>query len=97
MLEGYTSFALTSQRAIGLGWPQHASPPPRISRTLASVPSGASPPGTTGQTITWHNGQTGGYASYLGLDAAQRRAVIVLSDVATDSAITNLGIALPVD
>jgi hypothetical protein len=51
----------------------------------------------TGQTITWHNGQTGGYASYLGLDAAQRLAVIVLTDVATDSAITNLGIALPVD
>ena len=22
----------------------------------------------TGQTITWHSGQTGGYASYLGLD-----------------------------
>ncbi len=48
----------------------------------------------TGQTITWHNGQTGGYASYFGLDRARRRAVIVLSDVATDNAATDLGINL---
>jgi CubicO group peptidase (beta-lactamase class C family) len=39
----------------------------------------------TGQTITWHSGQTGGYASYLGLDRPGRRAVIVLSDVANDA------------
>ena len=39
----------------------------------------------TGQTITWHSGQTGGYASYLGLDRAHHKAVIVLSDVANDA------------
>jgi hypothetical protein len=38
----------------------------------------------TGQTITWHNGQTTGYTSYLGLDRAHRRAVTLLSDVAVD-------------
>jgi CubicO group peptidase (beta-lactamase class C family) len=43
----------------------------------------------TGQTITWHNGQTGGYSSYLGLDRAHHTAVIVLSDVAADT--TDLG------
>ena len=40
----------------------------------------------TGQTITQHAGQTGGYASYLGLDRTRHKAVIVLSDVANDGA-----------
>ena len=44
----------------------------------------------TGQTITAHAGQTGGYASYLGLDRANHRAVIVLSDVANNA--NDLGI-----
>lgn len=39
----------------------------------------------TGQTITSHAGQTGGYASYLGLDLPRGKAVIVLSDVANDA------------
>ena len=39
----------------------------------------------TGQTITSHAGQTGGYASYLGVDRARHKAVIVLSDVANDA------------
>lgn len=36
-----------------------------------------------GQTITWHSGQTGGYASYFGLDHAKHKVAIDLSDVAT--------------
>lgn len=32
--------------------------------------------------ITWHNGGTGGYRSYLGLDPARERAVIVLTNSA---------------
>jgi CubicO group peptidase (beta-lactamase class C family) len=39
----------------------------------------------TGQTITQHAGQTGGYSAYLGLDRAGRTAVVVLSDVAGDA------------
>jgi CubicO group peptidase (beta-lactamase class C family) len=39
----------------------------------------------TGQTITHHAGQTGGYAAYLGLDRPRHKAVIVLSDVANDA------------
>lgn len=50
----------------------------------------------TGQTITWHNGQTGGYASYLGLDRENHRAVIVLSDVAKAET-SDLGIELLAD
>jgi CubicO group peptidase (beta-lactamase class C family) len=46
----------------------------------------------TGQSVTWHNGQTGGYTSYLGLDLQHHRAVIVLSDVAKD--VADLGIRL---
>lgn len=48
----------------------------------------------SGQTITWHNGQTAGYTSYLGLDRAHHTAVIVLSDVAVDPGTTDLGIEL---
>jgi CubicO group peptidase (beta-lactamase class C family) len=47
----------------------------------------------TGQTITWHNGQTAGYTAYLGLDRQHHRAVIVLSDVA-NAATTELGTEL---
>ncbi|WP_404380470.1 beta-lactamase family protein [Knoellia locipacati] len=39
----------------------------------------------TGQTITHHAGQTSGYAAYLGLDRAGRKAVIVLGDVGNDA------------
>jgi hypothetical protein len=41
--------------------------------------------GGTGQTITHHAGQTGGYAAYLGLDRPGHKAVIVLSDIANDA------------
>ena len=39
----------------------------------------------TGQTITSHGGQTGGYSAYLGLDRPRHKAIIVLSDVANDA------------
>ncbi len=39
----------------------------------------------TGQTITSHAGQSGGYAAYIGLDRLRHKAVIVLSDVANDA------------
>jgi hypothetical protein len=32
------------------------------------------------ELVTRHNGQTGGYSSYLGLDLAHHRALVVLSD-----------------
>ncbi len=35
-----------------------------------------------GRTVTWHDGQTGGYSALLYLDRHARRAVILLSDVA---------------
>ncbi len=49
----------------------------------------------SGQTITAHAGQTGGYASYLGIDRARHKAVIVLSDVANNA--NDLGIELLAD
>ena len=49
----------------------------------------------SGQTITAHAGQTGGYASYLGLDIPQHKAVIVLSNVANNA--NDLGIELLAD
>jgi CubicO group peptidase (beta-lactamase class C family) len=50
---------------------------------------------SNGQTITAHAGQTGGYASYLGIDRARHKAVIVLSDVANNA--NDLGIELLID
>ena len=38
-----------------------------------------------GRANTAHAGQTGGYASYLGIDRSGRKAVIVLSDVANNA------------
>ena len=38
-------------------------------------------PGTD-RTMVWHNGGTGGYSAFVGLDPERRRAVVVLSDVA---------------
>ncbi|WP_166789220.1 serine hydrolase domain-containing protein [Cryobacterium sp. TmT2-59] len=37
---------------------------------------------TSSRTVTWHSGETGGYSTYFGLDRANHRAAIVLSDVA---------------
>ena len=47
-----------------------------------------------GQVVTLHAGKTGGYTSYLGVDHAHRKAVVVISDVAT-GATTELGIEPP--
>ena len=44
----------------------------------------------SGQTVTWHNGQTASYTSYFGMDRDHHKAVVVLSDVATQ-ATTTLG------
>ena len=38
-----------------------------------------------GHTIVQHGGQTGGYNAYIGVETATRKAVIVLSNVATDN------------
>ena len=40
----------------------------------------------TGQTITWHTGETAGYTTYFALDRDNHRAVIVVSDVGKDVA-----------
>ncbi|HSP53433.1 MAG TPA: serine hydrolase domain-containing protein [Cryobacterium sp.] len=50
----------------------------------------------TGQTITWHTGQTGGYSTYFGIDRADGTAVIVLSDV-SNPAVSDLGRELLAD
>ena len=50
----------------------------------------------TGQTITWHTGQTGGYSTYFGIDRADGTAVILLSDV-SNPAIADLGRELLAD
>ena len=35
-----------------------------------------------GRTITWHNGMTGGYASFVGWDPSSGRGLALLSDTA---------------
>ena len=49
-----------------------------------------------GRTLAWHNGQTGGYSSYFGVDRTRGMAVIVLSDVANPAAY-DLGVELLAD
>ncbi len=45
------------------------------------------------QAFLWHNGQTGGYHSYLAFDAAKQVGVVVLSNSATMT-VDSLGVAL---
>lgn len=39
---------------------------------------------SSGDELVWHNGQTGGYHSFFGLNARERRAVVVLTNMAKD-------------
>jgi hypothetical protein len=45
-----------------------------------------------GNRYVWHNGTTGGYAAFVGLDPAKTRGVVVLSNSSAD--ITNIGFHL---
>jgi CubicO group peptidase (beta-lactamase class C family) len=40
---------------------------------------------TTDKAIVWHNGQTGGYRSFLGFTADGRRGVVILANTAADA------------
>jgi serine-type D-Ala-D-Ala carboxypeptidase/endopeptidase len=46
---------------------------------------------TTNKGIVWHNGQTGGYTSFLGFTADARRAVVILTNRVTE--LDDLGFA----
>jgi D-alanyl-D-alanine-carboxypeptidase/D-alanyl-D-alanine-endopeptidase len=46
---------------------------------------------TTGNGIIWHNGETGGYRSFLGFTADGRRGVVILTNTAVD--VDDLGFA----
>ncbi len=46
---------------------------------------------TTGSGIVWHNGETGGYASFIGFTADRRHGVVILSDAAV--VVDDLGFA----
>lgn len=75
-----SSFAKTRERqsegSTGLGWTQ----PTFLDRLVGN------------RTIVWHNGRTGGYASYLSVDAENKTAVLVLSARSRD--VTLLGTML---
>lgn len=45
-----------------------------------------------GSTLTWHNGRTGGFASWIGLDRARGTGAVVLS--ATSRSVDRVGTAL---
>lgn len=44
-----------------------------------------------GHEIIWHNGGTGGYRSFLGFDAKNRVGVVVLSNMATNAGVDDIG------
>ena len=46
---------------------------------------------TTGSGIVWHNGETGGYASFIGFTADRRHGVVILTD--TGALVDDLGFA----
>jgi CubicO group peptidase (beta-lactamase class C family) len=46
-----------------------------------------------GRTITWHNGGTGGFGSFVGFDADAGRGVVVLTNAEHSAAVDNAGFA----
>lgn len=64
-----------------------------LSRSAVSRPAGQGGSGMFwvidsvrgNRTVVWHNGQTGGYSSFIALYPQARRAVVVLADVARES------------
>jgi len=48
-----------------------------------------------GQTIVWHNGMTGGYASFVGFTAGGDRGVVVLTNISRDVAEIGFAALLP--
>jgi serine-type D-Ala-D-Ala carboxypeptidase/endopeptidase len=49
---------------------------------------------SSGHSIVWHNGGTGGYRSFLGYDAEARVGVVVLSNTFTVSGVDDIGMHL---
>lgn len=47
-----------------------------------------------GREIVWHNGGTGGYASFLCFDPKARTGVVVLSNMSTDAGVDDIGVHL---
>lgn len=41
--------------------------------------------------LVWHNGGTGGYRSYIGMDPKKRNGVVVLSNTFTDAGVDDIG------
>ena len=50
--------------------------------------------GVTTPDFVWKDGQTGGFASFIGVDRARRRAVVILANVAGAEALDAVGLAL---
>jgi len=46
-----------------------------------------------GETVFWHNGATGGYASFLGIDPSARYGVVLLTASTDAQTVTNIGMS----
>jgi CubicO group peptidase (beta-lactamase class C family) len=73
-------------REAGMFWIIEPLPPlkPLKPPTRRERPDGdpESAPPTAGPVLTWHNGMTGGYSAFLGVEPKARRGVAVLTDTA---------------
>ena len=49
---------------------------------------------SSGREIVWHNGGTGGYRSFIAIDAKSRTGVVVLSNMSTPAGIDDIGLHL---
>jgi serine-type D-Ala-D-Ala carboxypeptidase/endopeptidase len=49
---------------------------------------------TDGREITWHNGGTGGFRSFVGFDSKERIGVVVLSNASTPPGVDDIGLHL---
>lgn len=76
--------------AIDLMQRPHGNPEMGLGWLLRHSPDGD-------RSVLWHNGATGGYSSFVGIDVEGQRAVIVLSASAAHDAVTRAGFRFFVD
>lgn len=101
---GILSTANDFEKFIEAHW---AEPVSNIHQALAATrefqydsPQGLgwnSMPSRTGTTVMWHNGQTGGFASFLAVDPQEQRGWVILTSSTESELITKLGMSFYAD
>lgn len=110
--EASSGTAAASSGAAGAISDAATNAPASLLAAMASLPLNRRPTGNPGldmalgwhivkapgdREIIWHNGGTGGFRSYLGIDRANGLGVVLLSNTSTPRGVDDIGVHLLVD